>query len=90
NIGGKRHWLHCASNASLTLFYPYAKRGTDAMDEMGILPSLTAMESGAKVVAPRLGVGAVVWLEWRPKGRVKGIQRAHPRRRRVIAVVMME
>ena len=38
NIGGKRHWLHCASNASLTLFYPHAKRGTDAMDEMGILP----------------------------------------------------
>jgi transposase len=38
NIGGKRHWLHCASNGSLTLFYPHPKRGTDAMDEMGILP----------------------------------------------------
>jgi transposase len=38
NIGGKRHWLHCASNASLTWFYPHAKRGLDAMDEMGILP----------------------------------------------------
>ena len=38
NVGGKRHWLHCASNASLTLFYPHAKRGTVAMDEMGILP----------------------------------------------------
>jgi transposase len=38
NIGGKRHWLHCASNASLTWFYPHAKRGTEAMDEMGILP----------------------------------------------------
>ena len=38
NIGGKRHWLHCASNTSLTLFYPHAKRGTVAMDEMGILP----------------------------------------------------
>jgi transposase len=38
NIGGKRQWLHCASNASLTWFYPHAKRGTEAMDEMGILP----------------------------------------------------
>ena len=38
NIGAKRHWLHCASNASLTWFYPHARRGTEAMDEMGILP----------------------------------------------------
>jgi transposase len=38
NIGGKRHWLHCASNASLTWFSPHAKRGTLAMDEIGILP----------------------------------------------------
>ena len=38
NIGGKRHWLHCASNETLTWFYPHAKRGTEAMDEMGILP----------------------------------------------------
>ena len=38
NIGGKRHWLHCASNSSLTWFYPHAKRGTEAMDEIGILP----------------------------------------------------
>ena len=38
NIGGKRHWLHCASNAALTWFHPHAKRGTEAMDEMNILP----------------------------------------------------
>jgi transposase-like protein len=31
NIGGKRHWLHCSSSASLTWFYPHAKRGTEAM-----------------------------------------------------------
>lgn len=36
NIGGKRHWLHCASNHAMTLFYPHAKRGTEAMDEMRI------------------------------------------------------
>lgn len=38
NMDGKRHWLHCASNTSLTLFYPHTKRGTEAMDEMGVLP----------------------------------------------------
>jgi transposase len=38
NIGAKRHWLHCASNASLTWFYPHTKRGTEAMNEEGILP----------------------------------------------------
>jgi len=38
NIGGKRHWLHCASNTSLTWFHPHTKRGTEAMDEIGILP----------------------------------------------------
>lgn len=38
NIAAKRHWLHCASTASVTLFYPHAKRGTEAMDEMGVLP----------------------------------------------------
>ncbi|MCB1870297.1 MAG: IS66 family transposase [Gammaproteobacteria bacterium] len=38
NIGGTRHWLHCASNAAVTWFYPHAKRGAEAMDEMGILP----------------------------------------------------
>jgi len=38
NIGGKRHWLHCASNTAMTLFYPHTRRGTEAMDEMGVLP----------------------------------------------------
>jgi len=38
NINGKRHWLHCASNASFTVFFAHTKRGTKAMDEMGILP----------------------------------------------------
>jgi transposase len=38
NMNGKGHWLHCASNSSLTLFYPHTKRGCKAIDEMGILP----------------------------------------------------
>ncbi len=37
NIGGKGHWLHCVSNDSWTLYYPHEKRGTDAMNDMGIL-----------------------------------------------------
>ena len=38
NIDGKGHWLHCLSNDDLTLFYPHAKRGTEAMNEIGVLP----------------------------------------------------
>ena len=38
NIGGKGHWLHCVSNDDWTLYYPHEKRGTDAMNDMGILP----------------------------------------------------
>jgi len=37
NIGGKIHWLHCLSNDSWTLYHPHEKRGTDAMNDMGIL-----------------------------------------------------
>ncbi|NGZ27943.1 MAG: IS66 family transposase [Magnetococcales bacterium] len=38
NIGGKGHWLHCLCNNRLTLFQPHAKRGGEAMDDMGVLP----------------------------------------------------
>jgi transposase len=38
NINGKRHWLHCTSNEAWTHYYPHAKRGTLAMDDIGILP----------------------------------------------------
>jgi transposase len=37
NIGGKRRWLHCVSNDYWTAYCPHEKRGTDAMDDMGIL-----------------------------------------------------
>jgi len=39
NIGGKRVWLHNASNSWYTFFYPHPKRGGEAMDAMGVLPS---------------------------------------------------
>jgi len=38
NIGGKRHWLHCVSNDSWTVYYPHEKRGMDAINDMGVLP----------------------------------------------------
>lgn len=38
NISGKRGWLHNASNEKYSYFYPHAKRGGDALDEIGILP----------------------------------------------------
>ena len=38
NVDGKRQWLHCNSNRLLTYYYPHARRGKDAMDEMGVLP----------------------------------------------------
>jgi transposase len=38
NIGGKRQWLHCASNLSWTHYHPHEKRGKEAMDDIGILP----------------------------------------------------
>ncbi len=41
NIGGKKHWLHCASSSSLTYFMAHKKRGAEAMDAMGLLPTFT-------------------------------------------------
>jgi len=38
NVNGDRRWLHCTSNGSWTYFFPHEKRGTDAMDRIGILP----------------------------------------------------
>ncbi len=38
NINGKRHWLHSASNDQWTHFFPHARRGTVAMNVIGILP----------------------------------------------------
>jgi transposase len=38
NVGGKRLWLHSASNNDWAYLYPHTKRGCDAMNEMGVLP----------------------------------------------------
>jgi transposase len=38
NIGGKGHWLHSVSNDLWTVYHPHEKRGTEAMNDMGILP----------------------------------------------------
>jgi transposase len=45
NIDGKKHWIHSASNDSLTFFYPHTKRGKIAMDEIGILPRFNGILS---------------------------------------------
>ncbi len=39
NVKGKRYWLHCASNSLWTHFFPHQKRGCDAMNDIGILPT---------------------------------------------------
>lgn len=38
NSNGEQFWLHSISNSLWTYFYPHKKRGSEAMDEMGVLP----------------------------------------------------
>ncbi|ABE51516.1 IS66 family transposase [Methanococcoides burtonii] len=38
-IEGKRQWLHVASTNKMTCYCPHQKRGSDAMNAMGILPN---------------------------------------------------
>ena len=38
NVDGKRKWLHCFSNERWTILYPHEKRGSEAMEALGILP----------------------------------------------------
>jgi len=38
NVEGKRKWLHCASNDLWTWLTPHNKRGSEAMNDIGIIP----------------------------------------------------
>ena len=39
-VAGSLHWFHSASTELLTSFAPHSKRGTQALQEIGILPAL--------------------------------------------------
>lgn len=43
NVNGKRLWLHNASNDLWTYLSPHAKRGKEAMDDIGILPHFSGV-----------------------------------------------
>ncbi|MCK4870112.1 MAG: transposase [Gammaproteobacteria bacterium] len=43
NVNGKRIWLHTACNDKWTHFYPHKKRGSEAMDDIGIIPKFTGV-----------------------------------------------
>jgi transposase len=43
NVNGKRLWLHNLSNDKVTLYHCDEKRGSEAMDRMGILPNYSGI-----------------------------------------------
>jgi transposase len=43
NVNGGKIWLHCASNHLWTYFAPHEKRGTEAMNAIGILPEFNGI-----------------------------------------------
>ncbi|NRB21491.1 IS66 family transposase [Candidatus Dependentiae bacterium] len=43
NLNGSKIWLHNLSNEQWTWFAPHEKRGSEAMDDIGIIPSFTGV-----------------------------------------------
>lgn len=43
NINGKKHWLHLVSNKRWTYFYPHEKRGSEAINAIGIIPNFSGI-----------------------------------------------
>ena len=43
NVNKKRFWLHTTSSNKWTYFYPHEKRGSEATDEIGILPKFSGV-----------------------------------------------
>jgi transposase len=41
NVNKQTIWLHCASNSLWSYFFPHERRGTDAMNAIGILSNFT-------------------------------------------------
>jgi transposase len=42
-VAGRLHWVHCARTGKYTLLMVHPRRGAQAMDAMGILPSFTGI-----------------------------------------------
>ena len=42
-VEGKLHWVHCARTGKYTLLTVHARRGTQAMEAMGVLPSFAGV-----------------------------------------------
>lgn len=42
-VGKKKVWLHCVSSPLWTYLYPHTSRGTEAMEEMDVLPNYTGV-----------------------------------------------
>ena len=42
-VAGKLHWVHCARTGKYTLLTVHARRGTQAMEAMGVLPSFAGV-----------------------------------------------